>query len=92
MIGDLIEQIREAEARAAKIVADAQNKATAMENAATAEIEALKNTTMNNIAKKHRPVHTKHTAPHIAEITVAADRLAAAKKYIAAEFHKRYGA
>jgi len=100
MIGDLISKIQDAEIRAAKIIADAEKKAMEMDAATEVEIEKIQNGAHESIAKIKRPTPPRGqssppdggVAPAQAGDGVAIDKkkLDEAKKFIIAEFHKRY--
>ena len=95
MIGDLIDKIQDAEKRAATLIAEAYEKAAAIECAAQAEIEKIKNETYDEIAKKVNRIATQQketetTPPPHKPITVSEKNIAEAKKLILAEFRKKY--
>ena len=95
MIGELIDRIQDAEKRAAALIADAYEKAAAIEAAAQVEIEKIKSAAFDEIAKKVNSVkNTPHsTAPSSHEeglVVVQEKNKKEAKKYIIAEFNKRY--
>jgi len=96
VIGELLDKIRGAEERAAKIIADAVKKAAAIEASAQFDIEKIKMKAQSDIATK---VRTKKSSPPDEEVTplesgnemiVDQDKITAAKKFVIAEFHKRY--
>jgi vacuolar-type H+-ATPase subunit E/Vma4 len=91
VIGELIEKIKDAEARAAKIIADAQTLAEKIESDTQKELEKIKDTSTDEIARKSRSeYHAEHTPVIPEKLTVGQNRITAAKKYITDEFHRRY--
>ena len=96
MIDTLIEKIREAEARAAKIVTDAHAEAAEIAKNAQAEIDSIKNSAVEEIAKR---IRANNPQAQDIGITTTADSIIVdeavikkTKKYITDEFHKRYTA
>jgi len=95
VIGELLTLIKDAEARAAKIVMDAQNKATAIEQDAETQIARIKNDTIDEVARKNSRATRLNTLPAFdassIEVTVEQAKIDEAKKFIIAEFYRRYG-
>ena len=93
VIGELLGKIKEAEAEAARLVTDARNKATVLEEAAAVAVQRIQDDAMETIAKKTRVPANRPVAPKPApEIKVEVDKksLDAAAAFIVAEFFKRY--
>ena len=92
MIGDLLSGIKDAEKRAAKIIADAQIQAAKIEHEANEHIRKINADTEDEIAK----ISLKKTNAELIEsneeikIEVPKEKLDAAKKFIMSEFYKRF--
>jgi len=92
VIGELLEKIKAAEANAAKILVDAQNKADAIERAAALEVEKIKTAAEDTIAKLKFKTSPARAVAEVTSAPLSLDKvtLENAKKYIIAEFQKRY--
>ena len=95
MIGGIIDKIRAAEEKAEGIISNAKKNALEIENNAGIQIQNIKKETDEAVARIRlkSPAHsvgTPFTKGGIAEITVSPEKIEQAKKYIIAEYKKRY--
>ena len=105
-MGDIISKIKDAEARAEKIIADAEFKAGEIEAAANIEIEKIRGDAEDAILRKtnfNKTAQYKGVQPFVIDkteltidkeqgtnIEVDKKKIEEVKKFIVAEFNKRY--
>jgi|GEM_PF-3434049 len=93
MVGELLQAIKDAEAKAAKIISDAHKKATKVQHDAEVQMDKIKFDAEDFVAKEKSSVaNAKRTLviEDLPELEIPKDRIDKAIKHIQTQFHKRY--